>query len=1040
MRIIIIAFVSCLVLFSVPGFSGINLIQSFEETETGTCEFGFSVSGAGDVNNDGYDDVIIGAPKYDSWTGRAYIYYGGSPMNNTADVTLIEAADIFFGCSVYGAGDVNNDGYDDVIVGAKAYYNWTGSAYIYYGGSPMNNTADVTLTGEATVNYFGRSVSGAGDLNKDGYDDVIVGAYYYSSETGRAYVYYGGSPMNNAADVILTGEATNNDFGYSVSGAGDLNKDGYDDVIVGADGYSSNTGRAYVYYGGSSMDDVDDLTLMGEATDNYFGWSVSGAGDVNNDGYDDVIVGAWGYSSRTGRAYVYYGGSSMDNMADVTLTGEWALNQFGISVSGAGDVNNDGYDDVIIGAPHYSSWTGRAYVYYGGSPMNNAADVTLTGEATNNDFGYSVSGAGDVNNDGYDDVIVGAIYYSSEIGRAYVYYGGSPMNNAADVTLTGETTTDYFGCSVSGSGDVNNDGYDDVIIGASDYSSNTGRAYVYYGGSSMDNMADVTLTGEAIYNRFGISVSGAGDVNHDGYDDVIVGADGYVSRTGRAYIYYGGSPMNNAVDVTLTGEATVNYFGCSVSGAGRVNKDVYDDVIVGADGYSSSTGRAYLYYGGSAMNNEADVTLTGEATDNDFGYSVSGAGDLNNDEHDDVIVGADGYSSNTGRAYVYYGGSSMDNMADVTLTGEATDNYFGWSVSGAGDLNNDGYDDVIVGAWRYSSKTGRAYVYYGGSSMDNMADVTLTGEWAINQFGMSVSGAGDVNNDGYNDVIIGAPTYSSWTGRAYVYYGGPSMDNVADVTLTGEAMDNVFGWSVSSAGDVNGDGIDDIIIGASGYNYNGSNGKAYIYSIFVQAKLKAWLEGPYQAGGSMTTALKTAGSIPLICPYSDGRTITSVPDGATDWVSLALRSSGTGPDVSQRSFFLKNNGSLVDVDGSTTDLKMPGLADGSYYLVLRHRNHLAVMSASAISLNTSPASFYDFSAGLGQVYGGDVKLLEAGVYGLYSGDANGSGTVDASDRSATWNGRNQSGYLDTDCSLSGTVDASDRSITWNNRNKSTSVP
>jgi hypothetical protein len=329
-------------------------------------------------------------------------------------------------------------------------------------------------------------------------------------------------------------------------------------------------------------------------------------------------------------------------------------------------------------------------------------------------------------------------------------------------------------------------------------------------------------------------------------------------------------------------------------------------------------------------------------------------------------------------------------------------------------------------------------VYFGGSSMNNTADVTMTGEGTSNQFGCSVSGTGDLNGDGYGDVIVGAAAGNGFlTGRAYVYFGGSTMDNTADVTVTGETTNTNFGCSVSNAGDVNHDGMIDIIIGDSGYPYNG---KAYIYSIFVEAKLKAWLQGPYQAGGSMTTVLKTAGSIPLTSPYNDGRTISIVPDGVTDWVSVALRSSTTGSDVCQRSFFLKSDGSLVDTDGTATDLKMPGMADGSYYLLVRQRNHLAAMSASAVSLSTSPASLFNFSTGLSQYYGGDAKLLETGVYGLYAGDANGTGTVDANDRSAAWNNRNKTGYQQADCNLSGTVDANDRSITWNNRNKTTSVP
>jgi hypothetical protein len=274
---------------------------------------------------------------------------------------------------------------------------------------------------------------------------VIVGAFGYSSSTGRAYVYYGGVSMDTTADVTMTGEGTNNFIGRSVAGAGDVNNDGYDDVIVGATFYSSYTGRAYVYYGGVSMDNTADVTMTGEGTNNYFGDSISGTGDVNNDGYDDVIIGAYGHSSFTGRAYVYYGGVSMDTTADVTMDGS-ASSYFGYSVSIAGDVNGDSYDDVIVSVYTYSSYTGRAYVYYGGSSMDTTADVTMTGEGTNNFFGRPVAGAGDVNNDGYDDVIIGAFGYPDN-GKVYIYSDNSAT--LVDRSLPVELT-DFAAVSQSG--------------------------------------------------------------------------------------------------------------------------------------------------------------------------------------------------------------------------------------------------------------------------------------------------------------------------------------------------------------------------------------------------------------------------------------------------------------------------------------------------------------------------------------------------------------------------------------------------------------
>jgi len=791
--------------------------------------FGKSVASAGDVNGDGFDDIIVGAYGYNSFTGRAYLYYGGLIMNTVADMVFTGVPDSWFGSSVSTAGDVNGDGYDDVIIGAYAYNYSTGRAYIYYGGSNMNNSADVIMTGSAMENRLGVSVRSAGDVNGDGYSDVIIGAdRNYSSWTGGANIYFGGSSMNNTADVILTGEAAFNLFGFSVSSAGDVNGDGYSDVIVGAYGYYSNTGRAYIYFGGPAMNNTADLIMSGETIDSYYGFSVSTAGDVNGDGFSDVIVGA-GISSDFGKAYIYFGGASMNNTEDVTMTGEASTNYFGESVSSAGDVNGDGYSDVIIGANGFNSNTGKAYLFFGGTSMNNTPDAAMTGEATNNFFGASVSSAGDVNGDGYSDVIIGATVFNAGTGRVYLYDYFMKNEITADMTITGNVPDARLGMSVSTAGDVNGDGYSDVIVGQDAYSTYTGRAFIYFGGPVMDNNADVTMTGNSIFDSFGCSVSIAGDVNGDGYSDVIVGAYGefiYNNYTGRAHIFFGGPAMDNIPDVTMSGETVGGRYGWIVSTAGDVNGDGYSDVIVGADQYSSARGRAYVYLGSAAMNNTADLIVSGEAAGDEFGVSVSTAGDVNGDGYSDVIIGADQYSLNTGRAYIFFGGSSLDNTADVTMTGEATNNYFGRAVSCAGDVNGDGYSDVIVGEPAYSSYTGKAYVYFGGTFLDNNPDVTLTGEATGSAFGHSVSSAGDINGDGYSDVIISAYLFSSSTGKAYVYLGGSNMNNAVDMTMTGEAAINYFSQIVCTAGDLNGDGYSDMIVGAPSY---ATVGRTYIY-------------------------------------------------------------------------------------------------------------------------------------------------------------------------------------------------------------------
>lgn len=403
-------------------------MQTFTQELTPDLSFGNSTASAGDVNNDGFDDIIVGAPGYENGLGIAYIYFGGELMDDVVDVTFIiesNTPNTHFGAAVSSAGDVNNDGYDDVIVGAYGYNFEDGRVFIYYGGEEMDDIPDIVLSDEFGI--FGAAVSTAGDLNDDGFDDVLVGAFYNTYATGKAYVYYGGSLMDDIPDLMMTGEQYNNYFG-TVSSAGDVNNDGFLDVLDGASGYSTAVppahnfvGRAYIYYGGPDMDDIADVIMEGEDGGNYFGGSVSGLGDVNGDGIDDIIVGADGYNELTGRAYIYFGGEDMDNTPDIVMTGEEMSSGFGNSVSGAGDINNDMHNDVIVGAFANDGYVGKTYVYYGSENMDDVADETMIGEAEGDGYGGSVSRAGDVNNDGYDEYMVGARGVNEFTGKVYIY-------------------------------------------------------------------------------------------------------------------------------------------------------------------------------------------------------------------------------------------------------------------------------------------------------------------------------------------------------------------------------------------------------------------------------------------------------------------------------------------------------------------------------------------------------------------------------------------------------------------------------------------
>ncbi|MBN1657322.1 MAG: FG-GAP repeat protein [Anaerolineae bacterium] len=409
----------------------------------------------------------------------------------------------------------------------------------------LDTSPDWVATGEREANHFGYAVATAGDVNGDGYADVVVGADRYNQWTGRTYVYLGNAGGLSATPIFTaTGEGGNNHFGYAVGTAGDVNGDGYDDIIVGAYHYQEFTGRVYVYAGhAGGLSATPVLTITGEGPNIYFGRSVGAAGDVNGDGYDDVIVGAQAYDHWTGRVYVYAGSPSGLGAPPIfTASGEGPSNSFGRSVGTAGDVNGDGYADIVVGAHGYGNFQGRIYVYAGSADGLGAAPLfTATGQGGNGHFGYSAGTAGDVNGDGYADLIVGANRGSNNTGWVYVYAGGSKGLSATPIfTATGEGEHSHFGFSVSAAGDTNGDGYDDVIVGAYHYNNSTGRVYVYPGNADGLNITPIlSVTGEGPVNSFGRSVSMAGDVNGKGCADVVIGACGYDDYTGRAYLYLG---------------------------------------------------------------------------------------------------------------------------------------------------------------------------------------------------------------------------------------------------------------------------------------------------------------------------------------------------------------------------------------------------------------------------------------------------------------------------------------------------------------------
>ncbi len=761
------------------------------ESNQASANLAYSVSTAGDVNGDGYSDVIVGAPYFnngETGEGRVYLYLGSVSGLVAYPSCILECniAGSNLGTSVAAAGDVNGDGYSDVVAGAPG----GGCVYLYLGSSSGLQTSPSWTASNEQVNCkFGYSVASAGDVNGDGYDDIIIGAFLYNynkTDEGRAYLYLG-SPYGLAASYSWAVEGDQNGayFGRSVSSAGDVNGDGYGDVLVGAYGYDNgeaNEGMVFLFLGSSSgLTWSSSWTIEGGLANAYLGWSVSTAGDVNGDGYSDVVVGACAYGSGFGRGCLYLGSTSgLSPSPSWVVDGAQASANFGFSIATAGDVNGDGYSDVIAGAPYHDNGEtdeGKAYLYLGGpSGLSATTGWNSSGEAADNYFGYSVTGAGDVNGDGFSDVVVGAFGYDGNRGKAYLFPGSaSGLATTASWSKTGETAGDYFGTSVGSAGDVNGDGYTDVIIGASNHSSYSGRAYLYLGGASgLSSSASWTATGESVNSYFGATAAMAGDVNGDGYSDVVIGAYGYGVNTGKVYCYKGGAAgLSSLSSWTATGQTSGERFGVSISSAGDVDGDGYSDVIVGADGYDGFKGRVYLYRGGaSGLLTASSWTATGETAGNCYGHSLASC-DVNGDGYSDVIVAASYYGSYRGKIYVYDGSwAGLPAAASFSLAGEYDYDEFGISIASGGDVNGDGFSDVVVGADGSGAYSGKAYFYLGSAiGITSSASWTAAGENSSDRLGLPVASAGDVNGDGYSDLITGACWYNGKAGKAYLYYG-----------------------------------------------------------------------------------------------------------------------------------------------------------------------------------------------------------------------------------------------------------------------------